>query len=1375
MKGKQAPGPRGSLLMGNLAEYKADPVAMLLRLQQGWGDIAVNRLGPFVTHALAHPRDVQYVLQENQANYSRGRFYDNFKLFFGDGLLTTEGDFWKRHRRAIQPMVHRPKLDAYVQPVGEAALGLVQRWRERSRDGEAIDVVPEMMHLSLRMLGKMVFNTDISAYAEEVGPAVLFALDAMMPQGNLNDFIPRKLPTPFHMKIWRARRKIDTIINHIVEQHRSEAVSASDLISLLLAARHPDTGQPMTDQEVHDEVMTVFLAGHETTGTGMAWALYALSQHPEVLRRLREELDAVLGGRAPAVEDFARLPYLEQVVQESLRVYPPIWGYTRDLINDDEIGGYHLPAGSSIFVSPYVTHRHPEFWDNPDAFDPEHFAPGLKHHKFAFFPFGGGPRKCIGFQIALMQMRVVVAVAAQHFELHALPGHPLTRGALISLRPLQGIKLILKPRTHGQAPAAAPSREALAAAAEAGCPFAAAAAADAGQDQPAAGAAPQAATGPLDVPELSEVAEPAPAEEASAAASVARPSPPRPRPPSAAAVPAARFVWSPVEAPGVPAQPSAALAGRRIVIVNGRPGTAERLATTLLRACAKAFVFEPVGDDMAAAAAEFRKRVGFIDGIVDLGAEGPFDPPDREAWQAPMRRSVGLLQACYADWAAVEEPDRLFYVAVTWMDGQMGYGDGAPGQPLGGLWAGLAKTLPQELPNCNVRVLDLAPAEVRLADQRIAAELYRWGLFEVGHRDGRRWTLMPRRAAPARPVPPPQAGEVVLVSGGARGIGLQFALAVAERFGATVVLTGRERPPLGNEDWYVQDDEAFKQWCLAQLRRASTKWPLVEIRRALSRIRSRRQLGATLADIAARGLPIHYRVCDVTDAAAVGHVVNEFGQAIRYVVHNAGSDQPVRLPGKSIDGFLHTLNVKVGGFANLLAATRQLPVRQFCNIGSLTGRLGGMTGELDYAAANEALARLGLWAAQQHGFVAKTLVWPTWDGVGMITNLEVTKQYVSPMAVDEGIAHWLGELSDGGSGEVMFMGQVGQAVTPVQIRGFGASPDISNIEQLHTRRHYLGELRRYRPFALLETRHRLDPASAPFLDEFLVDGRPAMLIGMLLEYAIATADWVAPEGFRAVELTTIRDLRVRLDGLVLPPGGQPLAIDAKARGWQDGALWQVEVQLRPAGGDDDVLRATMGYRDPVPAAAGGAAGLLATPALAGRGPEEDEAQPAAAGEGLARLHWRGRRLPVAAWSGRPGGVHRASPQPVLPADLWARPHPPRLALPLNSLEHALRFMLTGPGQTGGGEPAETADAVRVAQIDLHPQRAATDGSVLFAPQGSCRLFNADNRLIVSLQGVAYARWRDPCREGVVETAAPVAPDATAVPAGAAPVLESQEA
>ncbi|KUY80804.1 cytochrome P450 [Burkholderia sp. RF4-BP95] len=1328
-----APGPRGSVVMGNLAEYKRNPVTMLLKLQQQYGDIARNRLGPFLTHALAHPDGVQHVLQDNHRNYVRGRFYDNFKMFFGDGLLTTDGEFWRRHRRVVQPLFHRKQVESHAAALGDAALALVERWLKQPAHAP-FDVVEEMMRVSLRMLGLMLFNADISRHADDVGPAVRFGIAAMMPQGNLNDFVPRWMPTPFNRRIAHARRGIDTIVDAIVAEHRAGHCETSDVISLLLAARDPETGVPLTEREVHDEVMTVFLAGHETTGSGMAWGLYALAQHPDVLRRLREELDAVLGGRAPDAADLERLPYLVQTVDEILRLYPPIWGFTRDLVDDDEIGGYHVPAGSSVFMSPYVTHRHPALWANPDAFDPENFgshAPA--RHKYAYFPFGGGMRKCIGYQTALLQMRVLIAVVAQHVDLSAVPGHSLDTGATISLRPRDGIRLIAKPRSRERVPrgqTVQTGRDASVPVARASvCPFtgtqagtqvqeqAPVPAPDAGQPAHAASPTPVRSAGPALAPDvLAFLQRDAITDEASQYTDAA---------------PTHRFTWRPVEIEPLPDLPAAELSGKRIAIVNGLGRTVERVVATLTRACAKPSVFAPAdGIDPATAASAFVAQSGPFDGIVDLGVEAPFSLDAHDQWEAPLRRTVALLQACYGDWSQEASTSRLFYLALTWQDGLMGHGDDTLVQPLGGLWAGLAKTLPQELPNCNVRVLDIAPDETGRVDQLIARELYRWGRFEVGHRGGRRHTLVATRDdLPADAAPDWGPDDVVLFSGGARGIGFLAACALAKRHRCTVIVTGRDALPVGDEPWLALDDAGFKRYGLEQLRQATPQRSPKAIRHALQRLERRRELKASLDAAATLGLPVHYRVCDVTDAQAVRTLCDTFGDRLRGVIHNAGIDQPVRLPRKRADEFIDTVRVKVRGFLNLYAAVRELPrVGCFVNVGSLTGRWGGMTGETDYAAANEALARLGWWARRDAGArVVKTIAWPTWDGVGMITNLAVTRRYVTPMRIDEGVRHWLAELATPatpatrGSAEPMYMGAVGRALTPIQLRGFDAVDGLPNLGELATRRHHAGEPRRFRPFTCFSTRYRT--AGAPYTHAFRFDGRAAVPASLLLEHARVAADWVAPPGGERACLHEAVDITIALDALANALDGHgDLALDTDASGRAVDDGWHVTVRCASLAGRA-LLDATFVYRDHPP-------GGMTVPLP--RETEDDTIRRSA------RASWRDDLLPEARWS---GGIAQA--KAADPAALWGvqgdEGHVPcpQLWLPVNHLENVLRVLLGA--WPADGEPPR---AWRIGRIVFGAAHAGDADMLLRYPNDRFAIADRAGASIADLYGARLAGATD---------------------------------
>ena len=434
--------------MGNLAAFREDPIKMIVDVQREYGDVARQRLGPYLVHSVTHPDGVRHVLQGNYKNYSRGKFYENFKLFFGEGLLTTDGEYWLRHRRMAQPLFHRKVVDECTDSAAAAIGAMLNRWDSGLERGEPVELVGEMMHVSLSILGRVVFNMDFSGYSHVITPSVLVGLKTMMPQGNLNDFVPRWVPTSYNRRLSRAQSSLRDVMQKVIREHEVGGDGTIDLITLLQSAKDPETGRGLTDQELHDEVMTIFMAGHETSGNGMAWTLYAVAGHPEVRERLEAEVDEVLDGRPPTLEDLAKLTYTKMVVDESLRVYPPIWGYTRDPIADDEIDGYHIPAGSTIFLSPYVTQRHPALWDDPETFDPERFAPGRAedYPPFSYFPFGGGSRKCIGFHLALLQMQLVTAMVAQRFRVEPVPGHPVEYGRMVALRPAHGIRATLQPR-----------------------------------------------------------------------------------------------------------------------------------------------------------------------------------------------------------------------------------------------------------------------------------------------------------------------------------------------------------------------------------------------------------------------------------------------------------------------------------------------------------------------------------------------------------------------------------------------------------------------------------------------------------------------------------------------------------------------------------------------------------------------------------------------------------------------------------------------------------------------------------------------------------------------------------------------------------------
>jgi cytochrome P450 len=446
---QRAPGPaKQPLFMGSLSHMRRNPLQLLLQLQHQYGDIVRFRLGPYIIHTVTDPKHIAYVLQDNNANYVRGRMYQQFQCFMGSGLLTNDGEKWLTHRRMVQPLFSRRSVDTMASTMTGFTAEMLDRWDVSHRQGEAFDIVPEMMHLSLNILSRIMFSFDLSSQMELYSPAVRFSLTAMIFTGSLAQLLPSWLPLPYHLRVKRDRAALHGLIDQIVAAHKS-GDTPEDLVSLLLSARDTVTGQPLTDTEVRDELMTIFLAGHETTGTGLSWMFYALSKHADVCRKLEEEVDQVLDGRPPILEDLARMPYSRMVVDEALRMYPPIWLYPRDAAAEDEIGGYQIPKGSSVFLTPYVTHRHPALWDNPEAFDPERFTPDkvAARPRFAYFPFGGGQRQCIGNHMALLQMQMVLIMVAQRYRLQVVPGHPVEPAFLVSLRPVHGIPMKARRRT----------------------------------------------------------------------------------------------------------------------------------------------------------------------------------------------------------------------------------------------------------------------------------------------------------------------------------------------------------------------------------------------------------------------------------------------------------------------------------------------------------------------------------------------------------------------------------------------------------------------------------------------------------------------------------------------------------------------------------------------------------------------------------------------------------------------------------------------------------------------------------------------------------------------------------------------------------------
>ena len=437
--GRKAPGPRGGLLLGSLPNVRKDPLRMLMQNFREHGDVVRFTFGPMVAHLVSSAEGAQQVLAENNKNYGKQtRGFKNLRYVLGNGLLTAEGDFWKRQRRIAQPGFHRQKIVGFAQSMVRAAEATADRLE--AKRGQTLDISAEMSRLTLRIVGETLLGHDPSDAADEVG----IALSALLHIANVRTSqiidLPPVFPTAQNRLFRKCLQVLDSVVLRIIHERRKNPGDRGDLLSMLMEAKDAETGESMNDEQLRDEAMTIFLAGHETTAMALTFTLLCLAQAPSVFRELREELSTL--GRSPTLDDLPKLRFNKMVVQEGLRLYPPAWVITRSVIGNDEIDGYDLPAGSIVFVSPYVTHRHPRYWDNPEGFDPRRFE--REPTKGAYYPFGGGPRQCIGSAFAMMEAELVLATLAQRVRLELAPGAPIELDPSITLRPKNGLLMTVR-------------------------------------------------------------------------------------------------------------------------------------------------------------------------------------------------------------------------------------------------------------------------------------------------------------------------------------------------------------------------------------------------------------------------------------------------------------------------------------------------------------------------------------------------------------------------------------------------------------------------------------------------------------------------------------------------------------------------------------------------------------------------------------------------------------------------------------------------------------------------------------------------------------------------------------------------------------------
>jgi cytochrome P450 len=440
--------PEFGLLLTQILPFNTRPNTFTFtqNVHQQYGDFACMRLGrKHLVYYLSNPAMLHEVLVEKPEKFEKGIVLNrSVGPILGKGLLTSEGDFWRSQRKLAQPAFHMRRIEGYGAVMVEEAQKMLARWQP----GQALDIQHEMMKLTLNIVARTLFGADVSGVTGRVGQLVTILLEGANRRLTLRDTLHDWLQFRRRREERQALAELRALIDGLIEKRRAEKADQGDLLSMLLQATDEETGRGMTNEQLRDEVMTIFLAGHETTAVALSWAFYLLSQNPEAAAKLYAEQDSVLGGAAPTLADLARLPYNEMVIKETLRLYPPASGMGRDAIDDVTIGGWTIPKGAILSLDIYTMHHDPANFPNPEAFDPERFSKAREGDipKYAYVPFGGGPRICIGNSFAMMEARILLAVISQHYALALAPNANVQAEMLFTLRPKHGIPMVAKQR-----------------------------------------------------------------------------------------------------------------------------------------------------------------------------------------------------------------------------------------------------------------------------------------------------------------------------------------------------------------------------------------------------------------------------------------------------------------------------------------------------------------------------------------------------------------------------------------------------------------------------------------------------------------------------------------------------------------------------------------------------------------------------------------------------------------------------------------------------------------------------------------------------------------------------------------------------------------
>jgi len=437
------PGPPRTATIGLLRRLNGDRLGLMTSTAARYGDASRLAIGPKVLYFFNHPEHAKHVLADNSANYHKGIGLVQAKRALGDGLLTSEGELWREQRKIIRPAFQPKRLAQQAGIVADEAARLVARLRAH-QGGDPVDVMREMTGLTLGVLGRALLDADLAGFGS-VGDSFEAVQDQAMFEMVSLSMVPTWVPLPKQLRFRRARRELQRVVDHLAAERTASrrAGGNEDVVSRLIASTSQEADRKVGEQRLRDELVTLLLAGHETTASTLSWAFYLIDGHPEVLERLRDEADEVLGDRLPVHADLRRLTYTTMVVQEVMRLFPPVWILTRQAQAADQVAGYHVPAGADVLVCPYTLHRHPAFWTAPDRFDPDRFDPDRARNRpgYSYLPFGAGPRVCVGSNLGMLEAVFVIAMVARDLRLRTAAGHEVVPEPMLSLRVRGGLPM----------------------------------------------------------------------------------------------------------------------------------------------------------------------------------------------------------------------------------------------------------------------------------------------------------------------------------------------------------------------------------------------------------------------------------------------------------------------------------------------------------------------------------------------------------------------------------------------------------------------------------------------------------------------------------------------------------------------------------------------------------------------------------------------------------------------------------------------------------------------------------------------------------------------------------------------------------------------